>query len=83
MAADVLGQGIDHHVRAVEQRLLPQGPEEGVVDGDGRTVLPHHGIARLRHGFDIDQRVGGVGRAFEVDQRQLAAILRGLRLALF
>ena len=80
MAADILGQRIGDDVRALIERALPQGSEEGVVDGNGRARQRR--IARIAHRFDIDQRVGRVGRAFEVDHRHLPAARRRLRLGL-
>lgn len=55
VAADVFGQGIEDEVGAEFQRALPQGTQEGVVDGDDRR-------------FGLTQRPGGVDCAGDVDQ---------------
>ena len=74
MAAGIFGQAVDADVGALGQRLGPQGPEEGVVDGDRRQLVlaleggGAGGVDRL----DIDQSVGRVGRAFEINQRDAA-----------
>ena len=85
MPADVLGQRINHDIRAVRERVLPQRTEKGVVDGDrwrGVGIVEHR-IARGRHGFDIDQRVGRVGGAFEIDHRDFAALRLGQHAGTF
>src|SRR5690606_39483954 len=71
----VLGQRIGDEVRTVLQRALPQRPEERVVDGDRRHLWVQRRTARLAHGFDVHQGVGGVAGTFEVNQRGLAAAL--------
>ena len=38
VAADVLGQRVDHEVGAERQRLLPERAEEGVVDDHRRPL---------------------------------------------
>ena len=79
MPADVLGQRIDHDVRPLIERALPQRAKESVVDRD-RAIGAQDRIARGAHRLDIDQRVGRVGRAFQIDQRHFAALRRCLRL---
>ena len=71
--AGIFGQAVDAKVGALGERLGPQRPEEGVVDRDRRQLIgPERGVARRRDRLDIDQHVGRVGRAFEVDQRHPA-----------
>ncbi len=73
MAADVFGQGIEHEVGAQLQRALPQGAEEGVVDGDDRRFGL---IQRLGGGDcagDVDQLVGRIGGGLQIDGGQASA----------
>ncbi len=66
--AGIFGQAVDADVGALILRLGPQWPEEGIVDGDRRQrVAGESGGAGVAHRFDIDQGVGRVGGAFEVD----------------
>ena len=81
MAANVFGQRIDDDVRPVLQRSLPQRPEKRVVDRD-RAIPVEQRIADLLHEFDIDQCVGRVARALEIDHRDLAAAFVRLVLGL-
>ena len=68
--AGIFGQAVDAEVGALRERLGPQRPEEGVVDRDRRAlVVAEGGIARGGDRLDVDQHVGRVGRAFEIDQR--------------
>ena len=92
VSADIFGQRIGHDIRAMLQRALPQGPEEGVVDGDRAGVLlcatacclsAKVRVACCLYRFDIDQRIGGVAGAFEVDHRHLAAVFTRLFLGAF
>ena len=70
VAAGIFGQAVDDEVGALPQRLRPERPEEGVVDRDRRQlVAAEHRGARVAHRLDVDQRVGRVGRAFEIDRR--------------
>ena len=80
MAADIFGERIDHQIRAMLQRALPQRPEEGVVDGNRAAVRIEMRIARFLDRLDIDQRIGRVAGAFEIDQRHFAALRLGLGL---
>jgi hypothetical protein len=80
MAAGIFGEAVDDELGALPDRLLPQRAEEGVVDRDRRLLLAgESGVARGAHGFDIDQRIGRVRRAFEIDERDLAALFVGER----
>ena len=77
MPADIFGEAVDRQVGALRERLGPQRPEEGVVDRDRRTLARGEGgIARGRDRLDVDQRIGRVRRAFEIDERQPALALR-------
>ncbi len=82
MPAGIFGQAVNDDIRALPDRLLPQRPQKCIVDGDRRTILAKGCAARIAHGFDIDERIGGVGRAFEIDHRELAALPCGLFLGL-
>ena len=85
MPADVLGERIDDDVRTVLQRMLPQRAEECVVDCDrrrGRGVREHR-VTRGSHSFDIDQRIGRIGGAFEIDHRHFATLRAGEHLGAF
>ena len=64
------------------ERALPQRAKESVVDRDRAAVRVEVGIACRFHRFDIDQRIGRVARAFEVNQRDLAVLCLGLSLGL-
>ncbi len=69
--ADILGQAVDDEVGTLAQRLCPQRPEEGVVDDDRRQLaaIAENGGAGIAHRLDVDQRVGRVRRALEIDRR--------------
>jgi len=71
--ADVFGEAVDAEVRPLRQRLGPQRTEESIVDRDRRPLLrAERRIARGRYGFDVDQCIRGVSRAFEIDERDPA-----------
>jgi hypothetical protein len=74
MAARIFGEAVDGEVGPVAQRLLPERPQERVVDGDGRALagVRKGGVARGGDRLDIDQGIGRVGGAFEVDQAEAA-----------
>src|SRR3546814_4246191 len=76
MPTGIFGEAVDDDLGAVLERFLPQRPEEGVVDRDRRFFLaiPPDRVAAGAHRLDIDERVGGVGGAFEIDQRDPARI---------
>src|SRR3546814_6786780 len=77
MAARIFGEAVDDEFGALFERLLPQRAEESVVDRDRRLLLAGEGgIARAAHRLDIDERVGRIRRAFEIDERDLAALFR-------
>ena len=66
------------------QRLLPKGPEKGVVDRDRRDIVVEERIPAGGDRLDIHQHVGRVGRAFEIDQgdatHRTRAIQHGVNL---
>ena len=69
MAADELRGRIDHHVGAVLERLLPEWSEEGVVDHHHRPPTgKREAVSQRRHGGDIHQRIGRIGRRLEEDR---------------
>ena len=72
--AGIFGQAVDADVGALRERLGPQRAEEGVVDGDRRqlVLVAERGVAGGVDGLDVDQGVGRVGRAFEIDERDPA-----------
>ena len=73
VTAGIFGQAIDRNVGALVDRPRPQRAEEGIVDRDRRARIGREsGRASRDHSLDIDQRIGRVGRAFEVDQRDIA-----------
>jgi len=83
MPARIFGQAVNDQLGSLLDRLLPQRAQKGVVDGNGGFLLAREGrIARGTHRLDIDQRIGRVGRAFQIDQRHLAALFGGQRLGL-
>lgn len=53
---DVLGDGVHHDVRAVVERVLHVGREEGVIHHDHDAVLVRFG----GHGADVDEAKGGI-----------------------
>ncbi len=81
VAAGIFGEAVDDEFGPLFQRLLPQRAEESIVDRDrGFRLAGEGGVARRADGFDIDERVGRVRRAFEIDERDLAALFVGQRL---
>ena len=71
--ADIFGEAVDAEVRALRERLGPQGTEEGVVDRDRRFVVrAERRVARRCDRFDVDQHVGRISWAFEIDQADAA-----------
>ena len=67
--ADIFGEAVDAEVRALRERLGPQRAEEGVVDRNRRFVVgAKRRVARRGDRLDIDQHVGRVSRALEIDQ---------------
>ncbi len=74
MPADIFGQRIGDDIRAVVQRALPQGAKERVVDRN-RAIGKAHCIARIANRLDIDQRIGRIARAFEVDHRNFPTLI--------
>ena len=80
MAPDIFGQRIDDDVRTLVERALPQRAEEGVVDRDRAVELRR--VYQCADRFDVDQRIGRVTRAFEIDHADLAALFVGLGLRL-
>uniref|UniRef100_A0A0N4Z856 Tetratricopeptide repeat protein n=1 Tax=Parastrongyloides trichosuri TaxID=131310 RepID=A0A0N4Z856_PARTI len=79
VAADVFGQGIEDEVGAQLQRALPQGAEEGVVDGDCRRFGLIQGPGARHRAGDVDQLVGWVGGGLQIDGGQAPARFFGLR----
>ena len=77
MAADIFRQRIDYDIGSVIQWALPQGAEESVVDGDGNGIvgIAEGCVTRIPHRFDIDKGIGGIAGAFEIDHRDLAALI--------
>ncbi len=81
MAADIFGQRIGDDVRAVVQRALPQRAEEGVVDRN-RAAPVECRVARVLDCFYVDQGIGRIAGAFEVNHADLAAAFARHRLGL-
>ncbi|CAB5370589.1 unnamed protein product [Rhizophagus irregularis] len=77
MAAGIFGQRVDDDIGTMFERLEPERAEEGVVDRDRWFRALEDRVAARGHGLNVDQRVGRVGGAFEIDQRDIA----GRRLA--
>ncbi len=75
MSAGIFGEAVEHEIGAEAQRLLPQRPKESVVDHDRRLLAVEQPVARRGDRFDIDELVGRVGRAFEIDQSHPARAL--------
>ena len=74
MPAGIFREAINDQFRALPDWLLPKRAEKGVVDSDGWFLVASEcRIACRAHSLDIDQRVGRVGWAFEIDERDLAA----------
>ena len=67
MAVDVLGDGVNHDIGTVVQRVLNIGAQEGVINHDQNTVS----VCNRSNLLNIDQAQGGVGRGFNPDQFRL------------
>src|SRR3546814_14937472 len=77
VAAGIFGQAVEHDVGAVLERRGTQRAEEGVVDGDRRAgYLGEGGVDRGAPRLQVDERVGGGRRAYEIDHRDLHAQLQ-------
>ena len=63
VAADVLGQAVDHHVHAQIQRIGVVGGGKGIVHKNLRAVA----VGDLRHLRQIHQHHGGIGGGLYVD----------------
>src|SRR5690606_13318229 len=74
VSADIFGQRIDRKIGAVIERLLIDGPEQGVVAGDDRAMpLPLFDFFRnAPDGGNIDNTVGRVCWRFNEDHRNTA-----------
>ena len=77
VSSDIFGQGIDNQIRSQSEGFLPERSQKRVVDQDRRAAGAQNLVARRSHGLDIDQGVGGIGGALEIDGRNIAAGLGG------
>ena len=66
LAVDMLGAGIDHHVRAQFHRALQQRGGEDVIDHDHRAGL----VRQPADGGQVHDVEHGVGRAFQQHHRR-------------
>ena len=78
VAADVLGQGVDHKVGSVGEWRLIERSQQGIVDDDqGFDALARLGFAGDgRHQVQIDHRIGRVSRGFHENRGKRAALHR-------
>ena len=84
MPTCVFGQAVDDKLRALFNRLLPQRAKKGVIDGDGGFLLARERrIPRSAYCLYIDQSVGRVGGAFQINECDFAAGLAGLGFGAF
>ena len=82
MTAHVFGQRIHDDVRALRERALEDGAEEGVVDGHRRSatgLFTADAFGNFPHEFKIDEAVGRIRGCFHEHEADPAAARRGLR----
>ena len=79
VTADIFGQRINHQIGAVPQRFLPKGAQKGVVNDDRgpRGCIAQHRGAGGGDRLDVHQCVGRVGRAFQINEGDVALGLGG------
>ncbi len=74
VTAEVLGGGMDDHVRAEGERALAVGRGEGVIHHQPGALF----VGDIRDGLEIGERHGGVGGGFGIGDDGLGIIFEGL-----
>ena len=75
MPTCIFGEAVHDQLSALLDRLLPQWPQKRIVDSNGGFLVSwKRHVTRRADGFNVNQGICWIGRAFQIHQRDFAAL---------